>query len=208
MCFRRQNFNVIRKWVQSESSTRSDTRQMIPVQSTSLLECDGQWWAYCCLSCWFTSLAGCCLNRRLKGGALCTSICFGSLGLVLFISVAICAVTLLLGWDAINDDSDKIVWMLICFIAICVFLIALFILKIMLCRQRCHFLRNQRHHLAIPNDEGCCETCCIVLFCFPCNHGQIASATIKYIDNEIWNKAFIAHWPWIVTRINMVYERW
>ena len=151
---------------------------MSPVQqSTSLFQCDGQWWAYCCLSCWFTSLTACCLNRRLEG-ALCTGICFGTLALLLFTSVALGAATFLLTWEDINDESDKITWILICFSAVCVFLLASITLKFMLCRQRCHFLTNQRQHLAHPNKEGCCETCCIVLFCFPCSHGQIASATL------------------------------
>ena len=126
---------------------------------TSLCACDGQWWAFCCLSGWCPGLAGLLLNKRMHGELT-------SSGIMMLVGM-------LVAWGVVVMTVLAIPFANIFFNAVLIFLMVLYM------QQRKSFLLYQKRNQALPDEEGACTTCMIVLCLNPCNHGQIGSATGK-----------------------------
>jgi len=129
---------------------------------TLLCACDGQWWAFCCLSGWCPGLAGLLLSKRLHGELTASGIMM-LVGMLVTWGVVVMIVL----------DFPSSFFASILFNAVLIFLILLYM------HQRNSFLLYQKQNQALPDEEGACTTCMIVWCLNPCNHGQIGSATGK-----------------------------
>ena len=144
-----------------------------PTNQTTLCECDGSWWGFCCLSLWFLGIGSLVADCKIHGSA--TGIGWGLLimgiGRLLSIALSICSFLYQLG---VIHISAGLYW------AGVIIPTAVFILTIVLLHmQRRKFINHQLLSGSYPNNEDCCCMCCTVFWCSPCNHGQIASAVYK-----------------------------